>query len=163
MTIRPGEARDLPRVLDLIKELADYERGLSQVTNTVEMMTRDGFGPNPIYGLFVAEDPAGDLVGISVYYYRYSTWKGKRLYLEDIMVTRSQRGRGVGAQLFERTLQKSLEEGCTGVMWQVLEWNEPAISFYKKYSARLDPEWINCSLEAKDIQTLLAQDRAGTL
>jgi GNAT superfamily N-acetyltransferase len=151
--------RDLPRVLDLIKELADYEHGLSHVTNTVESMTLDGFGPHPIYGLFVAEDPTGVLVGISVYYYRYSTWKGKRLYLEDIVVTQSQRGQGVGAQLFERTLMKALEERCTGVMWQVLEWNEPAIRFYEKYGARLDPEWINCSLESGEIVDILRKGR----
>jgi GNAT superfamily N-acetyltransferase len=151
--------RDLPRVLDLIKELADYEHGLSHVTNTVESMTLDGFGPHPIYGLFVAEDPTGVLVGISVYYYRYSTWKGKRLFLEDIVVTQSQRGQGVGAQLFERTLMKALEERCTGVMWQVLGWNEPAIRFYKKYGARLDPEWINCSLESAEIVDILRKGR----
>jgi len=154
MTIRTGKKEDLPQVLELVKELALFERAPHEVTNTVERMERDGFGPNPIYGLFVAED-AGRLVGISVYYWRYSTWKGKRLYLEDIIVTESERARGIGKQLFERTMQHALDENCTGMLWQVLEWNEPAINFYKKYGARLDAEWTNGSLEAEQIKMLL--------
>jgi GNAT superfamily N-acetyltransferase len=154
-TIRVGTKRDLPRVLELVKELALYERAPHEVTNTVERMEQDGFGPNPIYGLFVAENARG-IVGISIYYWRYSTWKGKRLYLEDIIVTESERGSGIGKQLFDRTMQHALDENCAGMIWQVLDWNEPAINFYKKYyNAKLDGEWINCSLEADDLKRIL--------
>lgn len=147
----------MPRVLELIKELALYERAPHEVTNTVERMEQDGFGANPIYGLFVAENERG-IVGISIYYWRYSTWKGKRLYLEDIIVTEKERGSGIGKHLFDRTMQHALDENCTGMLWQVLEWNEPAINFYKKYyQAKLDGEWINCSLEAADIRRILQQ------
>lgn len=155
VTIRTGAKHDLPRVLELIKELALYERAPHEVTNTVERMEKDGFGSNPIYGFFVAENESG-IVGISIYYWRYSTWKGKRLYLEDIIVTEKERGSGIGKLLFDRTMQHALDEDCTGMLWQVLDWNEPAINFYKKYySAKLDGEWINCSLEKQDIEQLV--------
>ena len=154
VVIREGMQGDLPRVLELVKELALYERAPEQVTNTVAMMEADGFGPNPIYGLFVAE--RGDtIVGISIFYYRYSTWKGRRLYLEDIIVTESERGKGIGKLLFDQTMQRALDDKCTGMMWQVLDWNEPAINFYRKYGATLDGEWVNCTLEADQIRQLL--------
>ena len=153
-TIRKGTKADIPRVLELIKELAEYERAPHEVTNTEAKMEVDGFGPNPIYGMFVAENENG-IVGISIYYWRYSTWKGKRLYLEDIVVTEKERGKQIGKLLFERTMQHTLDENCSGMMWQVLDWNEPAINFYKKYNAKLDGEWINCSLEANQIKDLL--------
>lgn len=154
ITIRQGKKEDLPRVLELIKELAEYERAPHEVTNTIGRLEDDGFGPHPVYGFFVAEGAEG-IIGLSLYYWRYSTWKGKRLYLEDIIVTESQRGRGAGKLLFDRTMQKALEENCTGMMWQVLDWNEPAIRFYEKYGAKLDGEWVNCSLEAEQIRKLV--------
>ena len=156
ITIRRGRKEDIPRTLELIKELALYERAPQEVTNTVELMEHDGFGANPIYGFFVAEQD-GVIIGISLYYWRYSTWKGKRLYLEDIIVTESERGKGAGKLLFDRTMQHALDEGCTGMMWQVLDWNEPAINFYRKYGAKLDDEWTNCSLERDQIQGLLSR------
>jgi GNAT superfamily N-acetyltransferase len=137
-----------------VRELAEYERALHEVTNTVSSMEADGFGPNPVYGFFVAEE-SGQILGLSLYYWRYSTWKGKRLYLEDIIVTERERGRGLGKLLFDHTMEKALEENCTGMMWQVLEWNEPAINFYKKYGSKLDGEWVNCHLEAAQIEALL--------
>lgn len=156
ITIRKGTKADLPRVLQLIKELALYEKAPHEVINTVELMERDGFGPNPIYGLFVAENEMG-VVGISIYYWRYSTWKGKRLYLEDIVVTETERGKGIGKLLFDRTMQHALDEDCSGMMWQVLDWNEPAINFYKKYyNPKLDGEWINCCLERDEIIKLIS-------
>ncbi|MGE0770697.1 MAG: N-acetyltransferase family protein [Cyclobacteriaceae bacterium] len=151
--IRRGTKEDLPRVLELVKELAEYERAPEEVTNTLAMMEKDGFGDHPIFGFFVAVEN-GIIVGISLYYYRYSTWKGKRLYLEDIVVTESQRGKGIGKLLFDRTMQQSLDDDCTGMMWQVLEWNKPAINFYEKYGARLDGEWTNCHLERDQIANL---------
>lgn len=145
--IRKGEKRDLPRVLELIKELADYEKAPDEVDNTLELMEKDGFGENPIFGFFVAEDGAKGIVGIALYYFRYSTWKGKRMYLEDLIVTESERGNGTGKLLFDEIIAEGKKQHCTGMMWQVLDWNEPAINFYKKYyNANLDGEWINCSI-----------------
>jgi GNAT superfamily N-acetyltransferase len=152
--IRQGIKADLPSVLELIKELAEYEKAPHEVTNTLSMMEEDGFSAKPIFGFFVAENERG-IVGLSLYYYRYSTWKGKRLYLEDIIVTERERGSGLGKLLFDRTMQKCLDDGCTGMMWQVLDWNEPAINFYKKYNAKMDYEWVNCHLEAGQIKELL--------
>ncbi|EMS34937.1 GCN5-related N-acetyltransferase [Mariniradius saccharolyticus AK6] len=155
-TIREGKLEDLPRVLELVKELAVYEKAPEQVTNTLEKMEKDGFGQNPIFGFFVAvNNQSGKIIGISVYYYRYSTWKGKRLYLEDIVVTESERGNGAGKLLFDRTMLKCLEEDCSGMTWQVLDWNTPAINFYKKYGAELDGEWVNCHLQSDDIKQIL--------
>jgi GNAT superfamily N-acetyltransferase len=154
--IREGRIEDLPHTLDLIKELAAYERALPEVNNTIALMEKDGFGSNPSYGFFVAEHNH-IIKGVSIYYYRYSTWKGKRLYLEDIIVTEQARGLGIGNKLFERTMKLSLEQNCTGMMWQVLDWNEPAINFYKKYNTKMDDEWINCHLESSEIRLLLAK------
>lgn len=154
ITVRQGKKEDLSRVLELIKELAEFERALNEVTNTIEMMTVDGFGSNPAYGFYVAVENER-IIGLSLYYYRYSTWKGKRLYLEDIIVTKSERGRGVGKMLFDATMIKSLQDNCTGMMWQVLDWNESAIEFYKKFGTRFDSEWVNCHLEAEQIKSYL--------
>ena len=154
MNIRKGNKADLPRVLELIKELALYEKALDQVTNTVERMEKDGFGPNPLFGFFVAEK-SNVIIGISLYYFRYSTWKGKRLYLEDIIVTEKERGSGCGRKLLEQTMRFSIEENCSGMMWQVLNWNESAINFYKKYNARIDDEWLNCHLESGEMKAYL--------
>jgi GNAT superfamily N-acetyltransferase len=151
IVIRQGRKEDLHQVLILIRELAEYERARNEVINTVELMEQDGFGAQPVFGFFVAEDDK-HIVGLSLYYYRYSTWKGKRLYLEDIVVTESKRGQSIGKKLFERTMKKSLEDNCSGMMWQVLEWNKPAINFYEKYEAKLDDQWTNCSLEADQIR-----------
>jgi GNAT superfamily N-acetyltransferase len=154
VTIREGRIYDLEAALELIKELAEYERASHEVTNTIEMMLEDGFGSNPVFDFYVAELD-NKIVGLSLYYYRYSTWKGKRLYLEDIIVTKSERGKGIGNRLFDITMQKSIEENCTGMMWQVLDWNKPAIDFYKRYDTRFDNEWINCHLEVSQIKSYL--------
>lgn len=156
IAIRIGEKKDLSRVFELVKELAEFERAPHEVINTVKLMEEDGFGANPIYGFFVAEND-NRIIGIALYYWRYSTWKGKRLFLEDIIVTEAERGKGAGKLLFDRTMQHALDEKCSGMMWQVLDWNEPAINFYKKYGSRLDEEWINCTLEANQIKELLAK------
>lgn len=146
IVIRQGEQKDLSATLDLIKELALYEKALDQVTNTIEMMEEDGFGSHPIFGFFVAQQ-SDKIVGLSLYYYRYSTWKGKRLYLEDIIVTGTSRGKGLGKLLLEKTIQKAKDEKCTGMTWQVLDWNEPAIKFYEKYGVKFDSEWVNCNVD----------------
>ena len=154
--LREGQKSDLPRVLELITELALYEKAPEQVTNTLERMEKEGFGPQPVYGFFVCvKDSSQEIIGIAVYYYRYSTWKGKRLYLEDIVVTESERGNGAGKLLFDREMAKSLEEECSGMMWQVLDWNAPAINFYKKYDALLEAGWLNAHLQDYEIKKLL--------
>jgi GNAT superfamily N-acetyltransferase len=156
MTIRPGTKEDLPRALELVKELAEFERAPHEVINTVALMEKDGFGANPIFGFFVAENENG-IVGLSLYYWRYSTWKGKRLYLEDIVVTEKERGKQIGKQLFERTMQYALDQGSAGMMWQVLDWNEPAINFYKKYGADIRHEWLNCTLERSQLEAFFGK------
>lgn len=143
--LRKGRKEDLPKLLELIKELAIYEKAEDEVVNTVEKMEQDGFGENPIYSFILAEDPSG-IIGASIYYYRYSTWKGKRLYLEDLIVTEAKRGVGAGKLLFEETIRIGKQTQCSGMMWQVLDWNEPAINFYKKYQANFEDDWINCSI-----------------
>ena len=144
--IRKGTKEDLPAVFDLIKELAIYEDGLDQVSNTIKKMEEDGFGEHPIYGLLVAESQEA-IIGTAIYYYRYSTWKGKRMYLEDLIVTEEKRGEGAGKMLFDEVLAVGKRTKCTGMMWQVLDWNEPAINFYKKYETNFDGEWINCNID----------------
>lgn len=156
INIRVGRKEDLPRVLELIKELADFERAPHEVVNTLAMMEKDGFGPQPVYGFFVAEDDTR-IVGLSLYYWRYSTWKGKRLWLEDLIVTQSERGRGAGKLLFERTMQFALESNSNGMMWQVLDWNQPAIDFYRSYGSKVSGEWHNCVLETEQIKKILGK------
>lgn len=144
--IREALAADVPAMMELVKELAEYEKSLHKVSNTESQMLKDGFGEHPYFGAFVAEDNE-EIIGISIYYYRYSTWKGIRIYLEDIVVKEAFRGKGVGKLLFEATIQKGKEESCTGMMWQVLDWNKSAIGFYEKYGAKFDEEWVNCHLD----------------
>ena len=144
--IRRATAADCPRLLELIQELADYEKAPHEVTVSLAHFTQSGFGENPVWWAFVAETANG-IQGFALYYIRYSTWKGQSLYLEDLIVTESMRGKGIGALLFERILQEAKEKKFVRVSWQVLEWNEPAINFYKKYKAELDPEWINGSID----------------
>jgi len=146
LTIRTGNKKDLPRLYELIMELAEYENGTDQVSNNLKMMEEDGFGNKPVFEFIVAEENE-IIIGASIYYYRYSTWKGKRLYLEDLIVTASKRGGGVGKLLLDETLNIAKKSGCSGVMWQVLDWNEPAINFYKKYNTRFDSEWVNCHID----------------
>ncbi len=146
MQIRKGVKSDVPAIMALVKELAIYEKAENEVSNTIEQMEIDGFGENPIFYFIVAE-LNNEIVGMSLYYYRYSTWKGKRLYLEDYIVTESQRGKGLGKLLFDETIKLAKDTECTGMMWQVLDWNEPAINFYKKYPTRFDAEWFNCHLD----------------
>ncbi|MBC8082364.1 MAG: GNAT family N-acetyltransferase [Hymenobacter sp.] len=149
--IRRGRAADLPQVLALIQELAAYERAGPEVTNTLAGMQRDGFGPEPIFGFFVAEQADGRLVGLALYYTAYSTWKGRMLFLEDLVVTEAARGTGIGKQLFDATVAEARRIGANRLKWQVLAWNEPAIGFYRRVGANLDPEWLNGNLTAAQL------------
>jgi GNAT superfamily N-acetyltransferase len=144
--IRRAERSDTPRMMELIKELAVYERSPDAVTVTMDHFVESGFGDKPIWWAFIAEE-AGTVIGFALYYIRYSTWKGQRMYLEDIIVTQDARGKGAGKLLMDRLIDEAKERKFSGMMWQVLDWNEPAINFYRKYNAHLDGEWVNCSLD----------------
>ncbi len=146
MIIRPGKKSDIPQVFDLIKELAEYEKALDKVSNTVERLEEDGFGPNPVYELFVAENE-NIIVGIALTYYRFSTWRGKVMYLEDLIVREHMRRKGIGKKLFDMVLDHAKVTSCVGLSLQVLDWNDLGINFYKKYNMEFDEEWINCYLE----------------
>ena len=143
--IRRAVAEDCERLMDLIRELAVYEKAPEEVTVTLDHFVESGFGPNPVWWAFVAEVD-GRVEGFALYYIRYSTWKGQRMYLEDILVTEKMRGYGLGKLLFDQLIEEAKEKHLNGIIWQVLEWNEPAINFYKKYQASFDAEWINCSI-----------------
>lgn len=145
ITIRRARKEDCPRLMELVQELADYEKAPNEVTVTLSHFEESGFGTNPIWWSFVAEVD-GIVQGFALYYIRYSTWKGQRMYLEDILVTEKMRGHGLGKLLFDTLIEEAKEKKFSGMMWQVLEWNEPAINFYKKYNASLDGEWVNCSI-----------------
>lgn len=154
MNIRRGREADLPQVLALIQELAEYEKAPHEVTNTLADMQRDGFGQEPIFEFFVAEQPAGGpIIGLALYYTAYSTWKGRMLFLEDLVVTEAARGTGLGRKLFDAVVAEARRTGANRLKWQVLEWNEPAIGFYRKIGANLDPEWHNGNLTAEQLQT----------
>ena len=146
MIIRPGKKSDIPQVFELIKELAEYEKALDKVSNTVEKLEEDGFGPNPVYELFVAEIE-NNIVGIALTYYRFSTWRGKVMYLEDLIVKEHMRRKGIGKKLFDMVLDHAKVTRCVGLSLQVLDLNDLGINFYKKYNMEFDDGWINCYLE----------------
>ncbi len=143
--IRKAVRKDCVRMMELIQELATYEKAPDEVTVSLTHFEESGFGPNPVWWAFVAE-ANGVVIGIALYYVRYSTWKGQRMYLEDILVTEDMRGQKIGSLLFDALIIEAKEKGFNGMNWQVLDWNEPAINFYKKYNANFDPEWVNCSI-----------------
>lgn len=145
ITIRRAVPEDCPRLMELIKELAEYEKAPHDVTVTMEHFISSGFGDNPVWWAFVAEEK-GIILGFALYYIRYSTWKGQAMYLEDIIVTEKARGRGIGRLLFDQLIEEARAKKFNRIIWQVLEWNEPAINFYRKYNADFDGEWLNASI-----------------
>jgi GNAT superfamily N-acetyltransferase len=149
--IRYGTEKDIPAALQLVKELAEYEKAPAEVEVTIEEMQDWGFGKDKIFEFFVAEDSNG-IIGIALYYYKYSTWKGKCLFLEDIIVTEKYRRYGLGSKLFNEVVKVAKEKKVRRMEWQVLDWNSPAINFYKRYDAHLDPEWINGKLTYQQLQ-----------
>ncbi len=151
--IRKGTAADIPSALNLVKELAVYEKAPDEVEVTIEEMTNWGFGLDKQFDFYMASIN-NEIVGMALYYFKYSTWKGKCLFLEDIIVTESQRGKGIGKLLFDKVVQDSKDMNVRRMEWQVLDWNTPAIEFYKKYDAVLDGEWINCKLTDHQLKLL---------
>ncbi len=150
VVIRECEKKDIATVLELIKELAAYERAEGEVEVSVDEMIENGFGSNKLFHCYVAEYNS-KIIGIALSYFKYSTWKGKCLFLEDIIVTEAHRKAGLGSMLFEEIIKFAKREKVRRLEWQVLEWNEPAIAFYKKYKARFDSEWINCKLTPREL------------
>lgn len=164
--IRKARKKDLPQILSLIKELAAFEKAPKEVKVTLQELARDGFGKKKVYDCFIAEQVRSQeigvrrkrksvnsepptqnfILGIALYYIKYSTWKGRCIYLDDIIVTESLRGKGIGKKLFEEVIKVAKKMKVRKLEWQVLNWNEPAINFYKKYSTVFDYEWINCKL-----------------
>lgn len=148
--IRVAKKQDCPRLLELVNELALFERAPEEVTVTLQEFEDAGFGTKPVWKAYVAEAD-GIIVAMALYYVRYSTWKGCRLFLEDLIVTEEYRGKGIGKSLFDRIIVEAKELGFSGMVWQVLDWNEPALNFYKKYEASLEAGWLNASLSKEQL------------
>ncbi len=151
--IRKGTKEDLPGVLNLIRELALFEKAPDEVTNTIEQMEEDGFGKNPVFSFFVVTLD-GNIIGMALYFLKYSTWKGKGLYLDDLVITESHRGNGLGSKLFKAFIREAKSLNAKQVHWQVLDWNTPAINFYKKLEASIESEWLNCKMTEEQINSL---------
>lgn len=149
--LRKAVQPDLPVVLSLIKELATFEKAPNEVTITIDDLKKDGFSDNPIFEIILAENEK-EVLGMAFYYYSYSTWKGKCIYLEDIIVKEAYRSKKIGKLLFEAIIMKCKETGAKRMQWQVLDWNTPAIVFYKKYNASVDNTWMNGRLTQEQIQ-----------
>jgi GNAT superfamily N-acetyltransferase len=144
--IRKAVKEDCARMMELIHELAIYEKEPDAVTVSFEHFVESGFGDTPIWWAYVAELD-GKVEGFALWYIRYSTWKGQRLYLEDFLVSDKMRGHGIGKLLFDKLIEECKEKKYSGMAWQVLDWNEPAINFYKKYpDVSIDSGWLNCSI-----------------
>lgn len=154
MIIRKGEQKDMKSVLELIQELAVFEKEPDAVELTVADLERDGFGSNPLFHTFVAEIDE-NIVGIALYYYRYSTWKGKTIHLEDLIVKENQRGSGVGFALYSKIIEQGKIDNVRRIEWAVLDWNIPAIEFYKKSGAKILEDWRIAQMDEKGINEFI--------
>jgi GNAT superfamily N-acetyltransferase len=154
MNIRKGEKKDMPDVLRLITELAVFEREPDAVVVTVEDLQRDGFSENPLFHTLIAEEN-GDIVGMALYYYRYSTWKGKTIHLEDLIVTEKMRGTGLGSALYAEIMKQGKKDNVRRIEWNVLDWNEPAVVFYEKSGATVLPDWRVVHMDEAGIDNFL--------
>ena len=156
-TIRVAQQQDCPRLMELINELALFEKAPEEVTVTLEDFVAAGFGDNPVWKAFVAEKD-DFIIGFALYYVRYSTWKGCRMYLEDLIVTEAYRNKGAGMLLMKTLIKEAIQKGFSGMLWQVLDWNEPAIAFYKKLDASFDGSWLNVSIEKEQLKQFDLKD-----
>ncbi len=143
ISIRKATREDVPSIFSLVKELAEFEQAPDAVETSVERYLEDGFGENPIFKCLVAEHAEDGVVGIALYYYGYSTWKGKLLYLDDLVIRENHRRKGIGRKLVDKLVAIGLEENARMMKWQVLDWNEPAIKMYASLGAHFDEEWID--------------------
>jgi len=150
ITLRVAQKHDCPRLIELVTELAVFEKLPEEVTVSLQEFEDSGFGTNPVWKAFVVEDN-NVIIGFALYYVRFSTWKGRRVYLEDFIVTEEYRGKGIGKLLFEQIIKETKELDYSGMVWQVLDWNEPAIKFYNKYEATIEEGWLNASLSQEQI------------
>jgi len=159
MIIRKGEKNDMKAVLELIRELAVFEKEPDAVVVTVEDLERDGFSENPLFHTFVAKIN-NEIVGVALYYYRYSTWKGKTIHLEDLIVKEKMRGSGIGFALYSKIIEQGKKDKVRRIEWAVLDWNTPAIDFYKKSGAKVLDDWRVAQMDEKGISTFLENLKA---
>ncbi len=150
LIIRKGTEKDFPAILELIKELATFEKGLNEVTNSIEKMRKE----KKLFQSYVAE-VNGEVIAFALYFFAYFTWVGKSLYLDDIYVKEAFRGQKIGSKLLKKIFEVAKKENCSRIRWQVLDWNHPAIKFYEKYGAKIDKEWLNCDFDRKDMKEFL--------
>lgn len=157
MNIRKGRVEDMPRVLELIQELATFEKQPDAVQVTVSDLERDGFGTNPLFQVLVAELD-GEIPGIALFYNRYSTWKGKTIHLEDLIVSEKYRGSGIGMKLYEAVMAEAKSQNVRRVEWNVLDWNTPAISFYEKTGAVVFKDWLVAQMDEKGLADFIEKE-----
>ena len=156
MNIRNGEKSDMKAVLELIQELAVFEKEPEAVVITVADLERDGFGDNPLFHTFVAEVD-GIIVGMALYYYRYSTWKGRTIHLEDLIVSEKMRGTGLGLALYSKIMEQGKKDGVRRIEWNVLDWNKPAVDFYLKSGAKILEDWRVVQMDEQGINDFLSK------
>lgn len=157
MIIRKGEKEDMPAILELIKELAIFEKEPEAVVVTESDLVRDGFSTNPLFYTFIAE-VEGEIIGMALYYYRYSTWKGKTIHLEDLIVKEKSRGTGAGYALYAEIIAQGKKDNVRRIEWNVLDWNTPAIDFYNKSGAKLLEDWRVVHMDGAGINAFLAKN-----
>ena len=158
MNIRKGTIKDMSAVLDLIKELATFEKEPNAVEVTVTDLERDGFGESPLFYTFIAEQN-NEIVGMALYYYRYSTWKGRTIHLEDLIVKEKMRGSGLGFELYSAVIAQGKNDGVRRIEWNVLDWNTPAIEFYEKSGAKVLKDWLVAQMDENGINAFLEKNK----
>jgi GNAT superfamily N-acetyltransferase len=156
MIIRKGQKEDMPAVLDLIKDLAIFEKEPDAVVVTIDDLVRDGFSDIPLFYTFIAE-VEGKIIGMALYYYRFSTWKGKTIHLEDLIVKEKSRGTGAGYALYSEIMKQGKKDNVRRIEWNVLDWNTPAIDFYNKSGAKLLEDWRVVNMDEAGINAFLAK------
>lgn len=155
MIIRKALKNDMPCVLELIQELAVFEKEPDAVVVTVDDLVRDGFSEQPLFQCFVAE-VENEIIGMALFYYRYSTWKGKTIHLEDLIVKESKRGTGAGFALYKEIIQQGKAENVRRIEWNVLDWNTPAIDFYEKSGAKVLGDWRVVHMDENGIKNFIS-------
>lgn len=154
--IRHADENDVPGIMNLIRELAAFEKAPEAVINTEENLLNDGFGKHPVYKALVAEmADTGEVVGMALYFVMYSTWKGRVLYLDDLMVTERYRNNGIGRRLMDEFLKEAQQMGVHQVRWHVLDWNTPAVEFYKTLGADFEPQWVTVKMDSAQMKNYL--------